>query len=49
MGSERVNRERAKHHGRNDRKGAVERNRMNPGFGPPGQRARMKVQAGFRR
>ena len=44
-----MNRERAKNHGRDDRKSAVERDGMDPRLGAPGQRARMKVQAGFRR
>lgn len=45
-----MNRERAEHDGCNERKRAVERDGMDASFGrPPGQRASMKVQAGFRR
>ena len=46
---ERMNRQRAEHHGRNEREGTIERSRVEPRSGPPGQRARIKVQAGFRR
>src|SRR5450631_3010340 len=48
-GSERMDRQRAEHHGRDQREGAVQRSRVQPSFGPPGQRTRIQVEAGFRR
>ena len=47
--SEWVYRERAEYHGRDEREGAVQGSRMEAGSGSPGQRTRVKVQAGFRR
>ena len=46
---ERMYRERAEHHCRDQRKGAVQRRGMEPGSGSPGQGARIKMKAGFRR
>ena len=45
----RMYRERAEHHGRDQREGAVQGRGMEAGSGSPGQRARMKMKAGFRR
>ena len=47
--SERVYRERAEYHGRDEREGTVQGYRMEPGSGSPGERTRIKMQAGFRR
>ena len=47
--SERVDRQRAEHHGRDEREGAVQRSRMESVSGSPRQGTRVKMQAGFRR
>ena len=46
---ERVNRQRAKPHGCNDRESAVEGCRLDASAGSTRKRARVKVQTGFRR